>query len=210
MPLLAIPDGREGGDSPVIEWFIQKKRRDSGWYRVCCDDEDYERLSQFKWYVSVKNGRLKAIYRIDKSGPIMTNITMQHEVLGLPSHQIIDHKDVDPGNNCKDNLRPCSAGENRCNQRPRIDGGVKYKGVSYRRHAKKYAARVRLDGQETWLGYHNTAISAAVAYDEGAEKIHGEFAWLNRDHFPEVRMGGKGEIAGSSTNNDQKNDEKGA
>ena len=36
------------------------------------------------------------------------------------------------------------------------------------------------------LGFYETAEQAALEYDDAASNLYGEFAWLNRDHFPEL------------------------
>jgi len=171
---------------------IYKRGAGSGWYQAIVDDEDFERASQYTWYARVRRGKLHNVYRIDKGPPCMRCISMHHEITRVPSSQHMDHKNRNAGDNRKCNLRVCSPAENQCNHGPRADGCVKYKGVSYRKHARKYSARIKLEGEELWLGYHDTAELAAIAYDEEAIKVHGDYAWLNRDHFPGLSDGGRG------------------
>ncbi len=42
-------------------------------------------------------------------------------------------------------------------------------------------ARVTVEGKTHYLGLFGSKDEAAIAYDEGAKRHHGEFAWLNGD-----------------------------
>lgn len=55
-----------------------------------------------------------------------------------------------------------------------------YKGVYKKR--SRWAARIAVNGETTWLGTFKTEEEAARAYDAAAKRLHGEFARLN---FPE-------------------------
>lgn len=52
-------------------------------------------------------------------------------------------------------------------------------GTSYMPENKKWRARLTNNKRQISLGCFNTQIEAAMAYDIGAKKYHGEFAWLN-------------------------------
>jgi hypothetical protein len=55
----------------------------------------------------------------------------------------------------------------------------KYIGVSWYTSQKKWAARIMTDGKSRFIGYFDSEIDAARAYDEAAKKYHGQFAALN-------------------------------
>jgi hypothetical protein len=55
----------------------------------------------------------------------------------------------------------------------------KYHGVSYRRSAKKWVARIGIGFQEKYLGLHDKAVTAAKVYDSWARRFHGKRATLN-------------------------------
>lgn len=103
-----------------------------------------------------------------------------HEVLMLPPHGYhIDHRDRDGLNNKRGNLRLATAQQNACNRKLRIDSGTGYKGVSQDNRTKRYRATISAKKTRMNLGSFSTAEEAALAYDKGAKKYHGEFARLN-------------------------------
>lgn len=100
-------------------------------------------------------------------------------------HQIIfgtkcDHKDGDPGNNRRSNLRPCTDKQNSWNTKVHKDNKSGYKGVYKKRN--RYCARICKNGKNEVIGYSDTAEEAARLYDKRARELFGEWARLN---FPE-------------------------
>lgn len=100
-------------------------------------------------------------------------------------HQILfgtkcDHKDGDPGNNRRSNLRPCTDKQNSWNTKVHKDNRSGYKGVYKKRN--RYCARICKDGKSEIIGYADTAEEAAHLYDKRAKELFGEWARVN---FPE-------------------------
>lgn len=137
------------------------------------DDEDYEYLNQFRWYICSFRGKHYAIRHIQGSRPKM--VLMHREIMKALNGTEIDHKDRNSLNNQKCNLRFCTRSQNNMNKAAR--GKSQYLGVSYLR--KYIQAKIRINGKTTHLGYFKTEQLAAYAYDEAAKKYHGEFANLN-------------------------------
>jgi hypothetical protein len=92
------------------------------------------------------------------------------------------------GNYSPDNCRFVTRSQNNTNTRKRKHCVSKYRGVAW--HTKKgkvWRAKIRANGKEKYLGIYPTALAAALAYDDAACELHGEFATLN---FPERKKGG--------------------
>ena len=53
------------------------------------------------------------------------------------------------------------------------------KGVSWHEGRRKYHARIQLQGMRYFLGFFEDAETAALAYDEAARRLFGEFAVCN-------------------------------
>ncbi len=141
------------------------------------DDEDFERLSKFKWFASkVGSGAFYAMRTI-REGGCKRILPMQNAVMSVQHGVIVDHIDRNRLNNRRDNLRICTQAQNSCNRSMMRNNTSGFKGVS--RHGKKWQSRIKLDGKSMFLGYFNTKEEAARAYDAAAVKFHGEFASLN-------------------------------
>ena len=133
------------------------------------DDDYYEAVIQHTWHLN--KGKPKAT--ID--GKL---IYLHTFLLGRAANKVIDHINGDGLDNRISNLRHCSQGQNIMNTMSR--GGVsKYKGVDYQKRTGRWRARVRANGVEFHLGYYQSEENAALAYNEAAKTLHGEYARLN-------------------------------
>lgn len=104
--------------------------------------------------------------------------SMRHGIELSPSAQI-DHKDGNPRNNHIDNLREATNAENSRNSRINKNNTSGYKGVCWHKWEFKWYARIMYQGKYIFLGYYATPEQAALAYNEAAKRLHGEFARLN-------------------------------
>lgn len=95
-----------------------------------------------------------------------------------PSRLFVDHKDRNTLNNQRDNLRYATSAQQKQNSISRT-GRSKYKGVTWNSSALKWVAAIRHNGLLQHLGVFDNEITAALAYDEKAIELFGEFARLN-------------------------------
>jgi len=96
----------------------------------------------------------------------------------------IDHIDGDKKNNNPNNLRPANRSTNMMNIRKKgLNTSSKYKGVSYCKEKGRWKCRIRLNYRLIGLGYFGNEVDAAIAYDEKATELFGEYASLN---FPKI------------------------
>lgn len=148
------------------------------------DDEDYEFLNQWKWCAQVKRNASKLyvspIRNLRVSG-IKQNVKMSRQILGATYPEIIvDHIDGNPLNNQKSNLRLCLAADNVKNARKSKKGASsKYRGVRWFKPHGKWVAKITVNKLEIFIGYFDSEVEAALAYNLAATKHHGEFASLN-------------------------------
>ena len=102
--------------------------------------------------------------------------------------EIIDHADRDTLNCRRSNLRRATRQQNSLNKGPnRKPGTSKYKGVFLCRRTGRFRARVSLNRKRIYLGYFESELDAARAYNAKAAELFGEFAYLNP--IPEVAEG---------------------
>jgi len=145
------------------------------------DDEDYEWLSQWKWYAVKSYNMFYAVRNITKPGGKQTLILMHRVILGLEpgDPQLCDHKNHTGLDNRRDNLRICNNSQNHQNECLRRNHSSAFKGVSWRKSRNKWRALIGVDGKQKHLGYFNSEIEAVKAYDESAKIYFGEFACIN-------------------------------
>lgn len=138
------------------------------------DDEDYERVSQYKWFAHKENIRFYAWGRINKK-----IIKLHRFIMNIHNPKIlVDHINGNGLDNRKENLRFCSASQNNFNRKP-IKNISGYKGVRKELKSKNWSARIYMNYKEKYLGSFITKEDAAKAYNEAAIKYFGEFANLN-------------------------------
>lgn len=94
---------------------------------------------------------------------------------------IVDHRDGDRLNNRPSNLREATYSQNAANAASRPKSRSQYRGVSWSTSLQRWASRCKLNGREHFIGYFDTEVEAARAYDMTAVRVHGEFA---RTNFP--------------------------
>ena len=147
------------------------------------DDNDYERVNQFKWCAMVcKKGKNKwYVVRNIKVGVNKWKHQMLHRFImnEINPEIFIDHWDHN-GLNCqKVNLRSCSCTQNNGNRVHIPTENNPYKGVSWDKRLKKYNAQISINNKTKYLGLHQNAEDAAIAYNRAALEYFGEFALLN-------------------------------
>lgn len=140
---------------------------------ILVDEADYEDLSRFTWYVN-------------KDGYAQTNmngrdgkkrIVMMHRYLmRAPRGVEVDHRDQEPLNNTRWNLRLATHTQNAANRVRHSTSRSRWKGVLLNKTMGKWYAKVRKGGcVYTSFPFHYEA-SAAIGYNILARFIFGEFA----------------------------------
>jgi hypothetical protein len=103
---------------------------------------------------------------------------MHQLVFPVGSARVADHIDHNGLNNQKSNLREATYSQNNGNMRKAESGcSSKYKGVS--RHKTGWQAKIYKEGRSFHLGSFLNEEAAAIAYNEAATQMFGEFAHLN-------------------------------
>ena len=149
------------------------------------DDEDYEWLNQWQWQADKSNDTYYAIRSSKKTDgdydyKKRRKIKMHRVILGLSDPSIEgDHIDHNGLNNQRQNLRPSTPQQNRCNSSKRKNYTSKYKGVSWYNKTKKWKAQIQANKKKLGLGYFWHEEEAAREYDKKAKELHGEYANLN-------------------------------
>jgi len=160
------------------EILLSQQGKNKDKYVALVDDEDYERLNQFRWCANFQHNSRYAVRTVCVNGK-KNNITMHREILGDNGDLFIDHRDNDSLNCQKYNMRHCTLQQNLMNQRPKKHGNSIYKGVSWNKSHGVFVAKIIINGKNTYVKQSSNEIEAAKAYDEAAKIQFGEFAYLN-------------------------------
>lgn len=137
------------------------------------DDEDYEKVCQYKWHTM--NGSKNPQYYA------VTKVRMHRLVIDAPMGYMVDHINGDTLDNRKSNLRLCTNSQNQQNTASR-GGSSKYKGVSFLKKRNKWVAAFQFDGKRHYCGMWDSEEDAARAVDKKRGEVCGDFASKNLWH----------------------------
>lgn len=137
---------------------------------VSVDDEDFERLSAFRWYAK-KDTRATYAFNPDH----VPGQYMHRYLLGNPPGVLVDHEDGDGLNNQKYNLREATRAQNRHNQGKHRTNTSGLKGVSWHKSSKLWRAQIYLNGRQYDLGRFDTKEEGGAAYAAACTELHGAF-----------------------------------
>lgn len=143
----------EDGDLAKLTWYAQRDSRNPEY--VTCSTSKYINGA----YVRTKMHRI-----------ILSRILNRP----LEKHELVDHKDGNPLNNTRENVRLANSKQNAYNTRRAKDNKSGYKGVHFEKG--KWSARIMVNKKFLRLGRYNTPEEAHEAYKKAAIEHFGEFA----------------------------------
>ena len=126
------------------------------------DDEDYEKVCQYKWHTMSGSSNPNAY--------AVTKVRMHRLVIDAPMGYMVDHINGDTLDNRKANLRLCTNSQNQQNTASR-GGSSKYKGVSFLRKRNKWIASFQFDSKKYYCGMWDSEEDAARAVDKKRGKL---------------------------------------
>jgi len=147
------------------------------------DDEDYEKVSQYKWQANWSGGHWYA-QRTVRYGPRREGkkrtILMARVIMGAKQGEIVDHRDNEATlNNRRSNLRICTHTQNLVNSKKRAGCSSRYKGVSLDKRYNNWRAYIKVNRKYIHLGCFDDEDEAGRAYNIAALLHFGEFARVN-------------------------------
>lgn len=144
--------------------------------KAVIDASDYGLIRRKKWMLNADGYVVARARNCDGS---WTFVLLHRFLMNPPAHLWVDHRNRDPLNCCRSNLRilsPSQSGANRGINKNNTSG---YRGVTWHRHAKKWVARIRQYGYLIDLLYSDNPMECARAYDSAAVRLFGEYAATN-------------------------------
>lgn len=146
----------------------------SGGRVALVDEADVPLVAGKTWTASRKGDGAYAEHHWFEAG-VRHRIRMHRLIMGLEAGdpRVVDHRDGNPLNNMRANLRVCTQAENARNVGPYrraadLPRGVHASGSGY------YAVLIH-QGRRHYLGHSGTVEAAKAAYDRAAKEIVGEF-----------------------------------
>ena len=141
-------------------------------------DEDYSELLHHNWYLHPR-GYVICYQRTAR--PVNKRAIFLHDFIMKPSDGLqVDHKDRNPLNNQRSNLRLATQWQNHGNKnKPKGKHSSQYKGVSFDKSSGKWYALICCQRKQYNLGRYDDEQKAARAYDAKARELFGEFALTN-------------------------------
>lgn len=153
------------------------------------DKSDYELVKNYKWSISGYGYARAVTYgergRNLKGTLIQKVIKMHRLIIGAKENESVDHKNGNPLDNRRSNLRICTMSQNisnvgiRSNNKSGYKGVIKMIGKDHENRKKKWLAYISVGGKRIYGGYFFTKEEAAKKYNEMASEYHKEFAVLN-------------------------------
>lgn len=146
---------------------------------IMVDDEDYAVLARFPWYRGGKAGHPMTFFYLKNDGA--QTVYMHQIIMGGAVNT--DHADQNVLNMQKSNLRPSTHSQNGANRKKSATKAgkptsSKFKGVQKAPNGR-WRATIGFNKKVIQLGAHDTEEQAAIAYNNKAVELFGEYACLN-------------------------------
>lgn len=144
------------------------------------DDDDFDRVSKYRWHawrVPSKN-KYYARRSLGKGGGKFPKQRMHRFIMEVTDPLTeVDHINGNGLDNRKENLRLSTKTQNQRNrQGPCKMNKSGYRGVGWSQLHGAWRARVTVNKRQIILGFFDSPIAAAKAFDAAAMKYYGEFA----------------------------------
>lgn len=128
------------------------------------DLEDYDKIKDFRWREAID--RHGYHYLTSKS------IRMNYLIVG----KYHDHKNRNPFDNRKENLRPYSCGQNQKNRSKGKNNTSGIIGITWKKRNQKWQAQINVDKKKIYLGIFADKEDAIRARLNAEKEYFGEFA----------------------------------
>jgi len=140
------------------------------------DDEDYERVNEYIWYLTYSGGTTKTVVtNIDRSIVLLTRFLSGV----LNADEVVSFKNTNRLDFRKQNLLVNDGKYGQRSSRGHRGTTSKYKGVSWNKKKKKWIANVHGNGKQVYLGAYGKENDAARTYNEAARYFFGEGCYQN-------------------------------
>lgn len=152
----------------------------SAGYITTIDDDDFERVSQFKWSASIrrKDGEVTKVYAFRQVGPKKKreSVYLHRFIMEAAPDICVDHRNSNGLDNRRENLRLATHAQNQHNRGKHPKNRSGFKGVTWNIALGKWHSQIKVNSGNVHLGYFTDIVEAAEAYKQAAARLHGDFA----------------------------------
>ena len=138
------------------------------------DLEDYDLIKKYSWHRDKKDGYWHATEK-QEDGTVY-RFAMHRLIMGAKKGEIIDHKDRNPSNNHKANLRFCTVQENSRNISLSSRNTSGFLGIYWKKRKQWWEADIKIDGKDKCVGCFRNKEDAIKARLKAEKEYYGEFA----------------------------------
>lgn len=131
-------------------------------------------LARFNWSAHETEGGWYAARRTKGKRVYLHRVVAERAGLDIDGKEV-DHRNTDRLDCTRKNLRPATHGQNSKNLKRSANNRSGIKGVSWHSGARKWAASIKSDGSDHYLGLFVSKKDAAEAYARASERLHGAF-----------------------------------
>ena len=124
------------------------------------DDEDYEELKRYKWFI--RRGKKTNYARRSQDGK---EVAMHHHLIGRAEGLRVDHVDGNGLNNQKNNIRHVTGRQNSQNIKT-VKTSSRFPGVHWHKRDKRWQSAFRIGNTKTHIGSFTKEEEAFFAYRE--------------------------------------------
>lgn len=151
------------------------------------DDEDFERVSAFRWHALKRPNGLWHAVRTQKRQGKKQHIYMHRFITGALPGEEVDHENRNGLDNQRKNIRRCTKRQNSLNRRQSSHRkSSRFHGVAWHEWSRRWRVVIcagekdqRGNSKQLYVGVYRDEEAAARAYDMAAIKHFGEFATTN-------------------------------
>ena len=134
------------------------------------DLEDYDKIKNYCWFENSNGLRYNSLATKD---PETNKRIKMHQLLGFDGY---DHRNRNPMDNRKENLRQATHQENNRNHSVAINNTSGIIGVSFDKNRNQWSAGISVNGKWMWLGRHSDKQDAIIARLQAEQKYYKDFA----------------------------------
>jgi hypothetical protein len=146
-------------------------------YTVLVDDEDYEDVSSFTWFIWIdRKGHKYAGRGVRQPSGRYKTVFMHAYINKTPNGSVTDHINGNGLDNRKENLRTCTRPQNAWNTHTVRTNTSGYRNVCWAKSHNMWKVAIRCNGTRKFVGYFPSIEDAAVAEKNARTSMHSGYS----------------------------------